>query len=105
MDMDDDDDDATIRQKLKVVEVLECVPGNARTTDGPPITILTLAYKGEVQQALLVSLRDTKKLVTDLLVALAHHGDAFAKDLLDEHFPADDYPKDQTVEESETLGI
>lgn len=87
--------DSPVRQTLKIVELLECVPGHATHPDGPPITILTLGHLGEVEQPLLLTVEDTQKLVVDLLISLAHHGDDFAEGLLHKHFRDNEYvPED-----------
>lgn len=79
-------DDPPVRQRLRPVSVLECTPGNAGDENGPPITILTLGYRGEVEQPLALSITDTEKLVVECLNSLATAGDEFAISLIDRYF-------------------
>ena len=74
--------DKPIPQHLRPVAVMHCVPGNLDHEDGEPITILTLAHKGEVEQALAISIPDTERLVIRALHSLATHGDRDARKLL-----------------------
>src|SRR4051794_17930488 len=86
MEMADDAD--PVRQRLKVVHVMDCVPG--RTSLGQPITILTLGHNGEIEEPMMLDIPDTKRLVVDLLVSLREHGNDLAGDLIRTHFTGAD---------------
>jgi hypothetical protein len=70
----------TVAQYMRVMHVLDCVPGYAGDPKKPeppngyePIAILTMSYKNEVEQPIMLSMRDTQKLLTSLHGVLAHH--------------------------------
>ena len=71
---------------LRAVTVMDCVPGNLDHADGEPITILTLAYKDEIEQPLAITIPDTKRLVVKTLISLAISGDEMAEHLLNTYF-------------------
>lgn len=81
--------------KLKAVQLLECVPGLAGSTSGPPIVTMRFIQGHVLEESLMVSRYDAEHLVTLLLIALAHHGDEFAKTLLDVHFRPEARPWSQ----------
>ena len=72
---------------MKVVQVAECVPARQART-GAKITMLTLWYDGEIEHPLMLDLKDTRRLMKDLLVSLATHGDATADEIIDKYFAA-----------------
>lgn len=96
---DDPDPDA---QTLRIVDVMYACAGNAPDANGRPITILTLAHLGEIEQSLAISYGDTKLLVTKLLQSLADHGNQFAFDLLDEYFTRDHQDGDDIEDNGHT---
>lgn len=79
------DDDRPVPMRLRIVDVIDCVAGNAPDANGRPISMLTLAHLGDLEQPLAISYDDTKLLVTMLLQSLADHGSDFAEFLL-KHF-------------------
>lgn len=79
-------DDKPIPQSLKVVELLDIVPGHAGKPEvGEPIAIVTLSHAGDVE-TLMLSLPDVQRFAFDMLSVMAHHGDTFAQGILDQHF-------------------
>src|SRR4051794_22730011 len=70
--------------------VMDCVAGHARTPDGEPITILTLAHLDEIEQPMLLTLDDTERLVIKCLESLATAKDSFAAYILQRYFGADE---------------
>jgi hypothetical protein len=86
--------DEPVVQTLKIVDVIDCVAGNAPDSDGRPISMLTFAHLGELEQTLAVSFEDTKRLVTRLLESLAAHGNECAIYLLDKYFLPSDARED-----------
>lgn len=78
------DDDRRVPMRLRIVDVIDCVAANA--PDGRPITMLTLAYMGDLEQPLAISYDDLKLLVTKLLQSLSDHENAFATELLKRYF-------------------
>lgn len=79
-------DDDAVPMLLHVVDVIDCIAGNTPNAEGRPISILTLAHLGELEQPLCISYEDSKRLVTLLLQSLADHGNDFAIRLMEEHF-------------------
>jgi hypothetical protein len=73
---------------MKVVNLMECVPGDC--DDGRPITVITFAHLGEVEAPLMLTMRDTERLCTDLLVSLAEHGCKTSQEILDRYFERED---------------
>lgn len=76
----------SVPQRVKIVDVIDCVAANAPDENGRPISMLTLAFLGELEQPLAISYDDTILLVTKLLQSLADHGNDFAEVMLDKHF-------------------
>ena len=66
---------------MKVMTFLDATPGRADrpAPDGEKIAILTFAHRGEIEQPMMLTLGDTKKLAISLLETLAHHGDEKAE--------------------------
>jgi hypothetical protein len=81
-----DDGDAPLAQTLRIVELIDCVAANAPVKNGRPVTMVTLAHLGELEQPLCLSFDDSKLLVTKLLQSLSDHGNEYAEYLLEEHF-------------------
>jgi hypothetical protein len=81
-------DDKPIVQMLRVIELIDCVPGHAPTVGGRPISMITFAHLGELEQPLALSFEDTKLLTTKLLESLAEHGHEPSRWLLKEYFQA-----------------
>ena len=71
------------------VDVLGCSAANLDHADGEPATTITVA-RGSGIEPLVISMCDTRRLVTMLMVALASNHDEFAQKVLDDLFPADD---------------
>ena len=94
------EEEGFVKQRLKVVTVMDCVPGDT-TDDDVPITILTLAHDGEIEEPLCVSIEDTERLVVDLLISLASHDDEFARYLVDTYFSNADDDDDEGEDEQE----
>jgi hypothetical protein len=46
-------------------------------------------HRGEIEQPVMLNLRDTKKLMVKLLAIMAHHGDEEAKSVIESHFRSD----------------
>ncbi len=86
--------DPPVRQRLKVVTLMDCVPGDADPVEGEtekePITILLFSHLDEMEEPLMLSVADTETLMVKLLSSLAAHGDDFAEYLLDRYFADDD---------------
>jgi len=92
------EEEGFVKQRLKVVTVMDCVPGD--TDVGEPITILSLSHDGEMEEPLCVSIRDTQRLIVDLVISLASHDDDFARYLLNTYFNnADDDADDEDEQE------
>lgn len=70
------------------ITLMSCTPGNYDHADGERAIIVTVAKKDSIEP-LVLNIRDTRKLVTGLLVSLATYEDQFAQKLLDGHFPDD----------------
>lgn len=81
-------DDKPLVQMLRVIDLIDCVPGHAPTVGGRPISMITFAHLGELEQPLALSFEDTKLLTTKLLESLAEHGHEPADWLLKEYFQA-----------------
>ena len=71
------------RVMLKVVSFMDCIPGNRKTADGPPILILTFAHQGEIEEPLLLSIADAEKLWLKCTECLAHHDHELANAVFD----------------------
>jgi hypothetical protein len=71
---------------LKMVTLMDVVPGRADKPDGEAISIITVEHKGEIERPMLFNLRDTKKLAVMLLAVLGHHGDEKAQKIISEYF-------------------
>ena len=88
------------RVMLKVVQFLDCTPGNRKKADGDPILILTFAHQGEIEEPLMMTMPDAEVLWAKCTECLAHHGDEFAQYILDRYLsgnPDDDddnYPSE-----------
>jgi hypothetical protein len=85
-----DDEDKPVTQRLLVMTLLDCIPGEAKPlpheTQRTPITIITFSNGGEIEQPLMLTIPDTKKLVVKLLESLARHGDEKAEMLVNRYF-------------------
>jgi hypothetical protein len=69
---------------LKVVKIIECVPGHAdRPDDSEDIAIIRLTHCGKPDHPLLITMKDTKKLVVELLKVLLYHGKPIPDELRD----------------------
>ena len=88
------DDDRPVPMRLRIVDLIDCVAANAPDANGRPISMLTLAYMGELEQPLAISYSDSKLLVTKLLQSLADHDNDFAEFLLKKHFSGSDNESD-----------
>jgi hypothetical protein len=84
---DPTDRDEPIAQYLKVVHLLRCAPGFAEEPlKGVPIGIVTVEHDSEVEQPMLLKIRDMRFLCDGLLRALSYHGDEDARNII-EAFP------------------
>src|SRR4051812_3642674 len=82
-----DHDDRPIPQYLKVVYLLDVQAGRADVPGtGEQIAILTFGHLAEVEQPVMVNMRDTHRLAVKLLAVLAHHGDETAMTVLQQHY-------------------
>jgi hypothetical protein len=69
-------------EHLKVVKITECVPGHAdQPDDGENIAIIRLSHCGKPDHPLLITMKDTKKLVVQLLRVLLCHGEEISDDI------------------------
>lgn len=95
-------DDKPLVQMLRVIDLIDCVPGHAPTVGGRPISMITFAHLGELEQPLALSFADTKLLATQLLESLAEHGHEPAGWLLKKYFQAhrSDFDVDDADDES-----
>jgi hypothetical protein len=57
-----DDYDKPVKQRLRVVTLIDLVSGWAEVENGDPISIMTLAHLGELEQPLMLTFEDTKLL-------------------------------------------
>jgi len=74
-DGDEDDEDRPIRRVLKVVTVLDCTAGHADEAGvGEPIGILTIEHNEEIEQSMMLRLRDMRVLLRRLEDVLTLHG-------------------------------
>jgi hypothetical protein len=71
-------------QRLKYVHLLDCAAGSAE--NGDRIGIVTLGHRSEVEQPLMFSVGDCRRLVYRMLKVLEHHGDVKAEDILERHY-------------------
>lgn len=72
------------------VQVLHVAACHYDTADGEPAVVLTISRgQGEEIEPLVFDQRDARFMATNLLVALAANGNAFAENLLNDRFEAD----------------
>jgi hypothetical protein len=84
---ENEDDERPVGQKLRVVELLDISPGRAQDPDnGRPIAILTVLFKGELDQPMMFSLKDVRRLAIGFLAAVAHHEGGPAEEIMSRHF-------------------
>ena len=77
------DEDEPVEQYLRVVQVLRCAPGYAKKPlQGEPIAIITCSHDGEVEQPLMLRMRDAKFLAYHLLLSLGFHEVELARDIV-----------------------
>lgn len=69
----------------RIVTLMECAPGDDHTHNRPA-TLITFAFQGEIEQPILLSLKDTEKLLVGLLGSLAEHGNEKAEEIRDRYF-------------------
>lgn len=89
-------EEQSVGQPLRVITLMDCVPGNRHTPDGPPIAILTLAHRDQIEQPMMLTIEDVGRLLIKCLECLATHKDGFAQYLIDEYLT--DHPKGPSVE-------
>jgi hypothetical protein len=88
---DDDDDDRPIGQKLHVMHVLDVQPGRAQDPEqGPPIGILTVGYREDVQPPMMFRIDDCRRLAVGFLAVLAHHEGGVAEEIVRKYLITDD---------------
>ena len=86
--------DDPVREMLKVVNVMDVRAGYAdRPETGEPIGIVTTAFRREIEQPMLLSLKDVKKLAVGLMAVLAHHGDDHAGRLVEQYSDSDGWTR------------
>lgn len=84
----DDDGDEPVAQRLRIMNVLEVMPGRARDPEhGEPIGILTVVYRGEIEQGISFSMSDCRRLAIGFLQVMAHFDDDNALRCLEQYFP------------------
>jgi hypothetical protein len=76
-------DDAD-RISIRVVDLLDVVPGN-RTDTGKPIIMVTVSRADDIE-TIAFSLRDTARLAIHCIANLAEFDVPLAKQILEEHF-------------------
>ena len=82
------EEDKPIPQVLKVMQLMDCTPGHVGDpVNGQEIAILSFAHLDEMEQPLMLDLKDTKNLAVFLLKVLSHHGDQTATRVLEEYYP------------------
>jgi hypothetical protein len=91
-----------IPTRMKVCNLMDCEPGNADSPQGEAVTILHFAHGADIEEPIMIDLRDTENLVVKLLVSLATAGDEFAGYLLDEYFDAESGSEEE--DDAEELG-
>lgn len=87
------DGDIGVRQRLKVVSLLNVEMGKTLSTaEVRPIVIVTLGWQGEVEEPLAITLPDAKRMALGMLRAVARFGDeaatAIVEQILGEDVPA-----------------
>lgn len=105
-------DSDVVPQRLKVMHVLDCTPGFAGDPRGStpeagyePITILTLSHRGEIEQPVMLDLRDTKLLLKSLRESLEHHGQSEeVEDVKSSQAPWPQRPESQPKKENPYSG-
>jgi hypothetical protein len=76
--------DGADRISIRVVDLLDVVPGN-RTDTGKPIIMVTVSRAGDIE-TIAFNLRDTARLAIHCIKTLAEFDVPLAKQILDEHF-------------------
>lgn len=88
-------EEQSVGQPLRVMTLMDCVPGNRHTPDGPPIAILTLAHLDQIEKPMMLTIEDIGRLLIKCLECLATHKDDFAQYLIEEYLT--ERPKDQST--------
>jgi hypothetical protein len=76
--------DGADRINIRVVDLLDVVPGN-RTDTGKPIIMVTVSRADDIE-TIAFSLRDTARLAIHCIANLAEFDVPLAKQILEEHF-------------------
>lgn len=85
--MEFSDDDLPVGQRLRVMHVLQVQPGRAKDPDnGPPIAIVHLEHKDEVEQPLMFEMRDVRRLAIGMLAVVAEYEGGLAEEIVRQHF-------------------
>jgi hypothetical protein len=70
-----DDDDKPFARRLKVVTILDATPAYADKPEvGEPIAIVSTEHKGEMEEPMLLTMRDVQLLVSKLEAVMEFHG-------------------------------
>lgn len=84
----DSAEDEPVGQRMRVVSVMDISPGRAAIPEvGRPIGVLTLGHRDEVEQPLMISIDDVRRLAIGCMRVLAHHGDGGAEQALLKYSP------------------
>ena len=67
---------------LRNAQLLSATPGRADAPTGEGIAIITLGFRGEVEEPFMLCMRDVKKLAISLFAILDHFGDPKAKKVM-----------------------
>ena len=87
---DEYEEDAPVGQRLRVMNVLDVTPGRAQDpVNGPPIGILTLEFKGEIEQSIMFNIDDCRRLAVGFMAVLADHGNETAEEIVLKYFAKD----------------
>ena len=78
-----ENDNEPVGQRLRCVTLLDVTPGHAREADvGQPIGILSFSYKDELEQGMMLTMADVRRLAIGCLVVTAHHEGGIAEEIV-----------------------
>jgi len=85
-----DADDEPIAQNMKRMTVIDVMPGRAKDPEtGPPIGILVVEYKHEIEQPMMFNMDDVRRLAIGFMKVWAYHGNEAAEQALLQYFPCE----------------
>lgn len=96
----DEEEEETCEYRSSSAVLLNCMAGNLETREGPHATSIVVGI-GSTIQPMHFSLRDTRKLVVELLSVLHTNYDDFATKLVQDNFPFDAENRPYWPEESD----